>query len=169
MKKKGNMRELFLEELREIYNAEEQILKALPVVIKACDSDDLKEAFQTHLEETREQVERLNTIFQELNESPGKKTCEAMHGLIQECSEPIHNLPKSSLRDAALICKAQRIEHFEISAYGTLRTFAKELELKNATDLLQETLDEEANADKTLTKIAEGSLIASGVNHKANC
>lgn len=103
-----------------------------------------------------------------MNEDPKGQACEAMQGLIQEASEPIHEFPKSALRDAALISKAQRIEHYEISAYGTLRTFAKELNFEEAAKLLQETLEEEANADKALTKIAEGSLIASGVNHKAN-
>lgn len=167
MKKQENMRDLFLEELRDIYNGEQQIINALPAVIKAADSDELKEAFQNHLEETHEHVERLEAIFKMMNEKPGKEICEAMKGLIHECSEAIHEYPKSALRDAAIISKAQRIEHYEISAYGTLRTFAKELDFKDAAKLLQATLDEEANADKTLTKIAEGSLLASGVNHKA--
>ena len=168
MKKRGNMWDLFLNELRDIYSAEEQIIKALPAMVKAADSDELKEAFQDHLKETKEQVVRLDSIFELLNESHGKETCEAMKGLIYECSEPIHELPKSALRDAAIISKAQRIEHYEISAYGSLRSFAKELNLDDTASLLQKTLDEEANADKKLSKIAEGSLLASGVNHKAN-
>lgn len=168
MKKQGNMTDLFLNELRDIYSAEEQIVKALPSVIKAADSGDLKEAFQKHLAETKEQVERLDAIFEMLEETHGKQTCEAMKGLIQECADAIQEFPKSALRDAAIISKAQRIEHYEISAYGTLRTFAKELDLDDAAQLLKQTLDEEAHADKTLSKIAEGSLMASGVNHKAN-
>lgn len=167
-KKKGNIRDLFLEELRDVYNAEEQILKALPSVIKASDSDELKEAFQTHFKETEHQVKRLNKIFENLGESHGRQTCEAMKGLIEECTEVIEEFPKSALRDAAIIAKAQRIEHYEISAYGSLRAFAKELDLSEASHLLKETQEEEANADKTLSKIAEGSLLASGVNHKAN-
>jgi ferritin-like metal-binding protein YciE len=168
MKKKENMKDLLISELKDIYSAEEQIVKSLPNLVKAADSDDLKEAFQSHLEETKEQVERLDEIFEILQENPKGEKCEAMEGLIQECSDAIHQFPKSALRDAALISKAQRIEHYEISAYGSLRTFAKELDLKNIVNLLQATLDEEAHADKTLTKIAEGSLLTSGINRKAN-
>ncbi len=169
MKKKGNIKDLFVNELEDMYSSEQQIVKSLPNMIKAADSEDLKEAFQSHLEETQEQVERLNKIFEILDITPKSENCEAMQGLIQECSETIHEFPKSALRDAALISKAQRIEHYEISAYGTLRTFAKELELEDEViDLLKETLQEESNADKTLTKIAEGSLMSTGVNRKAN-
>lgn len=168
MKKQGNIKELFLEELRDIYSAEQQLVKALPTVIKNAECQELKEAVETHLEETKEQVERLNEIFEMMGETHGKNTCEAMKGLIEECSEAIHEFPKSALRDAAIITKAQRIEHYEIATYGSLRAFAKELGLDAAAELLQTTLDEEGNANKTLSKIAEGSLMASGVNHKAN-
>lgn len=168
MKKKGNIRDLFIDELKDIYSAEEQIIKSLPSLIKAADSDDLKEALQTHLEETNKQVERLDKIFELLDVNAKGKKCEAMHGLILECSEAVNEFPKSALRDAAIISKAQRIEHYEISAYGTLRTFAKELDLEEIADLLKVTLDEESHADKTLTKIAEGTLLTSGVNRKAH-
>lgn len=169
MKKNKNIKDLFISELNAIYNAEEQIVKALPHMIKTADSEDLKEAFENHLEETKDQIDRLKIIFKLLNENHNAEVCEAMQGLIQECSEATNEFPKSALRDAALISKAQKIEHYEISAYGTLRTFAKELELEEAASLLQETLNEEVTADKILTRIAEGGLIISGVNHKANC
>jgi ferritin-like metal-binding protein YciE len=169
MKKKGNINDLFIKELKDIYSAEGQIVKSLPNLAKAADSEDLRDAFQSHLEETKEHVKRLNKIFDILQETPKGETCEAMHGLIQECSDTIHEFSKSALRDAALISKAQRIEHYEISAYGTLRTFAKELDLNDdVIDLLQETLREESSADKILTKIAEGSLMTTGINRKAN-
>lgn len=168
MKKNENIRDLLIDELSEIYNAENQIVKSLPALVKAADSDDLREAFQKHLDETKGQVERLNKIFEILEDNPKSKTCEAMEGLIHECAEATHQFSKSALRDAALISKAQRIEHYEISAYGTLRSFAKELDLDDVAKLLEETLNEEAKADKALTKIAEGTLLASGVNRKAH-
>ena len=169
MKKKGNIKDLFIIELKDMHSAEEQIVKSLPNMVKAADSEDLKEAFQSHLKETQEQVERLNKIFEFLEESPKGETCKAMQGLIHECSDAIHEFPKSALRDAALISKAQRIEHYEISAYGTLRTFAKELDLNHSViGFIEESLKEEGHADKTLTKIAEGSLLTTGVNRKAN-
>lgn len=165
----NNMKELFMNELSDMLSAEEQILQAMPTMIKAADTPELKEALETHFQETKEQVKRLKKIFSMLKmKATDKEKCEAMQGLIEECSEVINAFEASALRDAALISKAQRIEHYEISAYGTLRTFAKELGLKEAASLLQESLNEEANADKTLTKIAEGSLLTSGVNTKAN-
>lgn len=165
---KSNMQELFINELMDMFDAEEQIVKGLPTLIKAADSPELKEALETHLQETKEQVKRLKKIFTMLKVKEAKKEkCEAMHGLIQECEEVVKSFEPSALRDAAIISKAQRIEHYEISAYGTLRTFAKGLDMSEACDLLQESLNEEANADKTLTKIAEGSLLSTGVNAKA--
>ena len=151
-----------------MFNAEEQIVRGLPDAINAAESPDLKKALETHLKETKHQIERLREIFGMMQADSKGVTCEAMQGLIQEVKDAIQKYEKSYLRDAALISQLQRIEHYEISVYGTLRTFAKELDLKEARDLLQETLDEEANADKTLTKIAEGGLISSGVNRKAN-
>lgn len=166
--KKSNMKELFIEELKDVMSAEQQIIKALPNMIKAAESEDLKEAFTNHLEETRNQAKRLEKIFKMLEVSGKGETCDAMEGLIKEGDKAIQDHTKSAIRDAAIISKAQRIEHYEISAYGTLRTFAKELDLDEAVELLQESLDEEVNADKILTKIAEGSLLISGVNQKAN-
>ncbi len=166
--KKENLNQLFISELKDLLNAEEQIIKALPKMVDAAESPKLKEAFETHFGETKNHVERLKKIFHLLQLEPKSEKCEAMEGLIQECKEALNEFPESSIRDAALISKAQRIEHYEISVYGTLRTFAKELGLDKVKKLLQETLDEEANADKSLTKIAEGGLLTSGINHKAN-
>lgn len=165
---KKDFKGLFIEELQDIFSAENQIIKALPEMIEASDSPDLKKAFESHLKETKEQVHRLEKIFKLLKIEKKEKMCEAMHGLIQECKEVLKEFKtKSAIRDAALISKAQRIEHYEIAAYGTVRTFAKDLDLNEAADLLQATLDEEANADKKLTQIAEGSLLASGINQQA--
>lgn len=169
MRKNKNIKDLFINELNDIYNAEEQVAKALPMMIKTADSNDLKDAFEDHLDETKDQIKRLNQIFEMLDENHQPKSCEAMQGLIKECSETNDKFPRSPLRDAALISKAQRIEHYEISAYGTLRTFAKELELEEVANLLQKTLSEKVNADRILTRIAKGGLIISGVNQKANC
>lgn len=166
--KQENLKNLFISELKDLMNAEEQIVKALPEMVKAAEDPQLKDAFKKHLEETKSHVARLKKIFGMVGISGKGEVCEAMKGLIQEGSEAIEGYPKSSTRDAALIGKAQRIEHYEISVYGTLRTFAKELNLDEVVDLLQDTLDEEANADKALTKIAEGGMLSSGVNQKAN-
>lgn len=159
---------LFVSELQELLDAEQQLVKALPNVIKATDSPDLKEAFTNHWQETKEQVARLQQIFNLLDIKEKSETCEAMTGLVQECTDIISNMEKSVLRDAALISKAQCIEHYEISIYGTMRSFAKELNLDEAGDLLQMTQNEEISADKKLSKLAEGSLLSTGINRKAN-
>lgn len=162
------MKELFIDELHDMLSAEHQIVKALPGMVTAAQSPELKTAFRNHLKETKGQVTRLDKIFRLLKIKEKAKFCKATYGLIQECKDAIKDFSKSPVRDAALISKAQRIEHYEISAYGTLRTFAYELKLNEIGKLLQETLNQEANADKKLTKIAEGGLITSGINHLAN-
>lgn len=165
---KNDIHELFVDELQDILSAENQIVQALPEMIKAAESTDLKEAFSHHLQETKKQVQRLEKIFKMLKIQPQGETCEAMEGLIREGKEVLSHYSASPVRDAALISKAQRIEHYEISAYGTLRTFAKELDFGDIADLLRESEDEEANADKKLTKIAEGGLLTAGINRKAH-
>lgn len=162
------IRDLLIDELHDSLSSEEQIVAALPAMVAAADSKELKEAFASHLKETKGHVVRLGKVFKLLKVEKRKKMCEATKGLVQECKDAIKGYKKSFLRDAALISKAQRIEHYEISAYGTLRTFAKELGLKEIANLLQHTLDEEGNADRNLTKIAEGGFFRSGVNEKAN-
>ncbi len=162
------IKELLVDELHDILSSEEQIVKALPELVTAAESSHLKNAFQSHLKETKGHIQRLKKIFKLARIKVQEKTCKAMKGLILECKEVLKEFKKSPVRDAALISKAQRIEHYEISAYGTIRTFAKELRLSTIADLLQETLNEEGNADKKLTKIAEGGLLTAGINHKAN-
>lgn len=162
------IRELLINELHDSLSSEEQIVAALPKMATAATSSELKNAFKSHLKETKGQIQRLDKIFKLLKTPKRKKLCEATKGLIQECKDVIKEYDKSALRDAALISKAQRIEHYEISAYGTLRTFAKELGLGEVASLLQDNLDEEGHADKALTKIAEGGIFSSGINQKAN-
>lgn len=166
---KSSIKDLFASELHYILSAEEQILKALPAMITAAHSSELKEAFESHLQETREQVQRLKKIFRTLKIERKAKTCKAMKALLQECNEVLQIWEtKSSVRDSALISRVQRVEHFEISAYGTVRTLAAEIGLDKVSDLLQDTLDEEASADKKLTKLAKGGLITAGINRQAN-
>lgn len=159
---------LFIEELREIFSAEMQIAEAFPAIIAATESGELIEAFNAHFDETKIQVERLKKVFQLLNVVDlGGERCEAMEGLIRECHKVIARYPQSQLRDADLIMRMQCIEHYEIAVYGTLRTFAKQIELNEAADLFQDTLDEEGLQNKRLTKIAEGGLFTAGINLRA--
>lgn len=164
--KKG-IKELLIDELEDIFSAENQIVKALPLLIKAAHSRELKDAFKTHLQQTKNQIKRLEKVFKLLHLKAKVKLCKGMHGLIEEGKEVIQAFDPSPVRDAALISKAQRIEHYEIAAYGTLRTFATELSLREVAALLEENLEEEGSADKLLTKIAEGGLFSAGINHQA--
>ncbi|KAF3362223.1 Protein YciF [Chlamydiales bacterium STE3] len=159
--------DLFIDELNDIYSAETQLVKALPKMVDAASSPDLKNAFEAHLKETRKQVERLEKVFTALGEKMGRETCEAMKGLALECEQVVQLYPQSALRDAALIVSAQKIEHYEIATYGALCTFAQELDLDDIQELLGETLDEEKSADEKLTGIAEGGLLSAGINQKA--
>lgn len=163
-----DIKDVFIEEIKDLYSAEHQIVVALPEMAIAAESSELKEAFKNHLQETRGQIHRLEQVFKLLKMKPEEKFCKAAKGLIEECKETIKGFKKSYVRDAALISKAQRFEHYEIAAYGSARTFAKELGLSEIASLLKETLDQEANADKLLTKIAQGGLFSAGVNRKAN-
>lgn len=162
------IKELLIDELHDILSSEEQILKALPEMATAAESTHLKNAFKSHLKETKGQVKRLEKIFKLLKIEKKEKFCNGTQGLIHECKDVLKEFKnKSPIRDAALISKAQRIEHYEIAAYGTVRTYANEIGLDEIADLLQATLNEEGNADKKLTKIAEGGL-KSGINYLAN-
>ncbi len=151
----NSLHELLVDELKDLYNAENQLLKALPKMAKAASAPELQEAFKSHLEETRGQVERLEAIFGELDESPKGKKCKAMEGLVAEGKDVIDEEGDPSVKDAALIASAQRIEHYEIAGYGCVRTFANLLGLTDIANKLQETLDEEGAADKKLTELAE--------------
>lgn len=155
MPKIQNLRELLVHELKDLHSAETQLLKALPKMSKAASDQDLTDAFDEHLEQTNVQVERLERVFEILGEKPKGKTCEAMKGLIAEGNEVLSEDATSDVRDAALIAVAQKIEHYEIAGYGTVRTFANLIGEKEAANLLQETLDEEGDTDKKLTEIAE--------------
>ena len=154
--KLDSLRTLWIEELRDLYSAETQLVKALPKMAKKATNPELKEAFESHLEETRNHVERLEEIFSRLGKKPTGKTCKAMKGLIEEGSEMMQEDGPESVLDAGIISAAQKVEHYEIAGYGTARTFASILGEDEAEDLLQETLDEEGAADEKLTEIAEG-------------
>jgi ferritin-like metal-binding protein YciE len=153
--KLDSLKKLYIEELRDLYSAENQILKALPKMAKGATSPALQAAFTEHLAQTKGQVERLEMIFEALEKSPKGKTCKAMQGLIEEGSELLEEDAEPAVLDAALIAAAQRVEHYEIAGYGTVRTYAKLLKEDEAARLLQETLDEEGDTDKKLTKLAE--------------
>ena len=148
-----NLQELFVEELRDVYDAEKQLTKALPKMAKAVESEELRTAFEEHLEITRMQVNRLEEVFKSLGLAARGKTCDGMKGLIEEGSTHMEELEGSTL-DAALIGAAQRVEHYEIAAYGTLATWAELLGHQDAKDLLGQTLEEEKEADEKLTMIA---------------
>jgi len=163
----SSMQELFLDQLRDLYNAEKQITVALPKIAKAATDEKLREAFEGHLEETHGHVERLERIFQDLGEPSTGKKCKGMEGLLEEGSEALEGDLSGVLRDALLIAAAQRVEHYEIAGYGTVKAWAEELGFDDAAELLDETLDEEAAADEKLTSIAEGGLVREGVNEGA--
>ena len=147
--------ELLLDELKDLYSAEKQITKALPKMAKAAVSPDLKKAFETHLEETQGHVERLDKIFETLGKSPRGKVCHGMEGLLEEGSEVMEEAEKGGVRDAALISAAQRVEHYEMAGYGSVREYANLLGQKQIASLLDETLEEEKAADEKLTGIAK--------------
>jgi len=153
-----NLQDLFVEELRDLYNAENQLLKALPKMAKKASSPDLQNAFQTHLKETEGHVKRLEQIFDKMGKKPTGKKCKAMEGLIEEGKEMMSEDAEPEVLDAGLISAAQRVEHYEIAGYGTVRTYAKVLGDEQAAKLLQQTLDEEGATDKKLTQLAERSI-----------
>ncbi|HEX9106435.1 MAG TPA: ferritin-like domain-containing protein [Longimicrobiales bacterium] len=157
-----SLQDLYIEELKDIYSAEKQILQALPKMAKAASNEELQLAFKNHLEVTKDQVTRLETIFEDLERRPQGKKCQGMAGLVEEGKEMMEEDGDPDVKDAALIASAQRIEHYEISAYGTVRTFAKELGFDNHVKLLQKTLDEEGQTDKLLSGMA-----VKGVNRRA--
>jgi ferritin-like metal-binding protein YciE len=153
---------LFLEELKDVYNAEKQILRALPRMAKAADSPELQQAFTTHQKETEGHVQRLERIFKELGQAPRGKKCKGMEGLLEEGKEVLEEDGEPAVIDAALIASAQRVEHYEMAAYGCLRTYAQLLGMDQAGQLLQQTLEEEEATDKKLTDLGE-----SGINEAA--
>ena len=156
--KLNTLQKLYTDELRDLYNAENQLLKALPKMAKAASSEELKEAFEKHLEQTKGHVKRLEQVFEELDEKPKGKTCRAMKGLIEEGSEILEEDGEMSVRDAGIIVAAQKVEHYEIASYGSVRTFAHLLGQNKAAELLQTTLDEESETNELLNRLATSTI-----------
>jgi ferritin-like metal-binding protein YciE len=162
------LKELYVDELRDIYNAENQLVKALPKMAKAATSRDLRAGFENHLEQTRGHVQRLERIFESLEEKPAGKKCKGMEGLIEEGAEMIDdNELQGEVLDAGLISAAQRVEHYEIAEYGSVRTYANILGEDEAVTLLEETLNEEKETDQKLTELAEGINVDAAGRGKA--
>ena len=151
----SSLEDLLVEELKDLYRAENQLLKAIPKMAKAATSKELKAGFEKHLKQTQGHVDRLEQVCELMDVSPKGKKCKAMEGLIEEGAEVIEEDAEPEVKDAALIAAAQRVEHYEIAGYGCVRTYAKLLGNDKAAKLLQQTLDEEGDTDKALTKLAE--------------
>ena len=158
MAKQKELKDLFLDTLKDIYFAEKKILSALPKMAKAAQSPKLKAAFEKHQEETEAQVDRLEQVFASLDETPRAKTCDAIMGIIDEGKEVMSEYKGMPALDAGLLAAAQAVEHYEISRYGTLKTWATELGYRDAVKLLEATLKEEKNTDATLSKLAEAEV-----------
>ena len=158
----NNLREALVDEIRDMYNAEKQLVKALPKMAKGASSDELREAFEMHLEETEGHVARLEQVFELLDEKPRGKHCAGMAGIVEEGSEKLQEDMEDMVLDAALIGAAQKVEHYEICAYGTVAAWAEALGLNEVVELLNQTLEEEKAADEKLTALAE-----SGINEAA--
>ena len=163
----NSIQDVFAEQLGDLRSAENQLIDALPKMAEAAFDSELSDAFRTHLDQTVEHANRIQQIINSLRFEIPNEECEAMKGLIAEGEKVIEADGDEKIRDVALIAAAQRVEHYEIAAYGTTRTLADQLGLSDAKHLLDETLDEEAHADKLLTKIATGGLIGTGVNQDA--
>lgn len=153
-------RDLYIDELKDIYNAEQQLIKALPKMAKAANSDELRKGFEGHLEQTKGHAQRLEQIFKAIGEKPTGKKCKAMEGLVEEGGEVINGEFEGEIKDSALIAAAQRVEHYEIAAYGSVRAFAEVLGESEAVELLSETLNEEKETNDTLTTLS-GEINAS--------
>ncbi len=164
----NSLRDLLQEQLEDLHDAERQLVDALPKMAQAVSSDELRQAIEHHLEETRGHVKRVDDALGELGVSSPSTTCKAMAGLIAEGEEIVHMDGDPMAKDAAIIAAAQRVEHYEIAAYGTARTLADECGMDGIRDLMDQTLDEESQADKLLTKIATGGMFKSGINQQAS-
>jgi ferritin-like metal-binding protein YciE len=155
MSKITTLHDVYVEQLKDLYSAEVQLTKALPKMAKAASSPELAQGFEDHLEQTKTHVSRLEEIFKALDEKPTGKTCKAMKGLIEEGSETIEEDASPAAKDAMLIAAAQRVEHYEIAGYGSVKTYANLLEEEDAAKLLEQTLQEEVETDEKLTEVAE--------------
>ncbi|KAA0131566.1 ferritin-like domain-containing protein [Gimesia chilikensis] len=152
-----SLEDLFVDQIQDLYDAENRLVEAIPQMAEAATTQELKTAFQSHLGETKEHVKRLEAVFKGLDREPKRVSCEAMKGLIKEGEEIVQAKGDPHVIDAALIAAAQRVEHYEIAGYGSARNFAQRLGKARLAEILQETLDEEGNADKILTQVAEES------------
>jgi ferritin-like metal-binding protein YciE len=158
MKKATTLQDLYIAELKDLYSAENQILKALPKMIKAASTPELQQGFEEHLEQTRGHVQRLEEIFEKLDQNPKGKKCKGLEGIVEEAKETMDEIEDPAVLDAALIAGAQKVEHYEMASYGCVRTWARQLGDEEAANLLQQTLDEEAETDKKLTQLAESMV-----------
>jgi ferritin-like metal-binding protein YciE len=154
----NNLEDLFINQLEDLYDAEKRIIDALPKMAEAASSPLLANAFRDHLRQTENQVRRLDDVFRSIGREPNRETCDGMKGIIEEGEKFIKAKGNENVRDAALITAAQRVEHYEMAGYGTVRTFARELGHKDAVRLLDQTLEEEKRTDKKLTELAESSI-----------
>lgn len=159
----NNLNDLYIDQIRDLYNAEKQVEKSLPKMVKSSSSQELQHGFEMHLEQTKQQIDRLTQIFEELNIRPTGKACQGMEGILTEGEELLKDKGiDPAVKDAALIASAQRVEHYEIAGYGTARTYAQKLGYTKAAKLLEQTLQEERQTDEKLTQLAE-----SGINQQA--
>jgi len=156
--KQKTLNDLFLETLKDIYNAEKQAIRGMSRMAKKVKSEELRTALETHREETERQVERLEKVFEMIDKPARGKTCEAINGLVEESKELMEDFADSEALDAGILASVQAIEHYEISRYGTMRTWAQQLGLQDAARLLEETLNEEKKTDELLTRIAEKAI-----------
>jgi len=167
MRNNESFDKLYIEQLRDIYNAEKQLVRVLPKMAKAASSDELRSALEEHLEQTRHHVERVEGILDDLGKSPSGKSCKGMSGIIDEGQEILNEDFEPDVLDAGIIAAAQKVEHYEIATYGTLRTFAEMKGDQKAAQMLQDTLDEEYEADKTLTRLAESHVNMNAADSEA--
>lgn len=164
----NTLTEALYAELTDLYDAEQQLLQKLPTILQSISTPVFRSAIERHIEETRDHVSRLDRIFSVLGKKPERDVCESMRGLLQEIEDIIAAPGEAPVKDAVLIGALQRVEHYEIAAYGTARAFAEQLDLDDIAELLQDSLDEEAHTDKKLTHLAEGGLFSGGVNIEAS-
>ncbi len=163
----NNLEELYYDQLRDLYSAEIQLISALPVMVSHASDDELREAFANHLEQTKGHLARISRICADHGIEAQGEECEAMRGLIREAEKHLGDTEPGVVRDAILIACANRVEHYEIAAYGVARSFAESLGYDEAANLLAQTLDEESDADETITRIATGGIFTTGINEEA--
>jgi ferritin-like metal-binding protein YciE len=162
-----SLHDVYVHELKDLYSAEKQIIEALPKMVEAASHSELKDAFSSHLQQSQTHLDRLQQLLDNMDTNPGSTKCKGLEGLLKEGDEVIKTAGTRSAKDAALIAAAQRVEHYEMAAYGCARTYAKLLGHKDAAKTLQTTLDEEGDTDKKLTKLAEGGFLSEGINEEA--